>query len=76
MENAKFYCGRCRMNFVVGPPHYNKSGRGHEITRCVEPSCGQRFWHSCNSHRVPPVKIGIFPKDVRSGDFALRRLAQ
>ena len=74
MENAKFYCGRCRMNFTISRPRAYNDGRGHEVTHCAEPDCGQRFWHTVNAHVVPPVRIGIFPEDVPLANFTPRGL--
>ena len=72
MESAKFYCGRCLMNFAISRPRFYNVEGGCEITHCAEPGCGQRFWHTVDPHRIPPVKVGISPEDAPSANFALR----
>ena len=62
----KQHCPKCRMSFrVEEPPRRLPVYNATPVTRCSEPSCGQRFWHGARVSEGPII-VGIFPEDARS----------
>ncbi len=44
-------CPRCAMRFAI-----SEAPEGGEYTRCAEPKCDRRFWHT------PAGQVGVEPR--------------
>ena len=64
---ARHQCSRCRISFRIGLP---VRVRDDTYTRCSEPGCKQRFWHTdsdigkLSGARSKFVVCGIEPEDL------------